>query len=122
MPRAIRFLAVVIAAAGLNSLGATGSLAQDFDCNGARNTAEHVICNSTDLKQLDERMARAYGRLWARYSNAPYTSQDLASLRSTQREFLGSRDSCGANVRCIRGAYLDQIAFLTNRGRTAGRY
>jgi len=114
-------LRVVIAAAGQYFVGVTGGHAQDFDCGRARTPAERTICGSAELSRLDERMARAYGRLWSLYATGSGTDWERASLRTTQREFLAARDGCGDALRCLRLAYLSRIALLDGRINVAAR-
>ncbi len=90
--------------------GGTSALATDFSCRSASTTAENTICAHANLSSLDDQMARIYGRLWAEYN-----TRDRVQLRSEQRRFLGYRDACGRDVRCIKGAYLDQISVLDTK-------
>jgi uncharacterized protein len=107
-----KFLAAVIAAAGLNFLTATGGHAQDFDCATARNATERAICDSRSLKRADEKMAQAYGRLWSAMSARNFAGSAFIRLRNEQREFLANRDTCGGSSRCIGHAYDGRIEEL----------
>lgn len=89
---------------------ATPTKAADFSCDAATLAAEQTICADPRLSRLDDRMAITYGRLWA----VAGTRERLA-LRSAQQRFLGYRNSCNWDARCIRDAYLDQIGVLDNR-------
>jgi uncharacterized protein len=107
-----KFLAALIAAAGLNFMTATGGHAQDFDCATARNATERAICDSRSLKRADEKMARTYGRLWSAMSSRNFADSAFVRLRDEQREFLRDRDSCGGSSRCIGHAYDGRIEEL----------
>ena len=89
---------------------ATPAGAVDFSCRDASNAAERAICADARLSQLDDRMATVYGRLW---SVSDHRSR--LALRDRQRRFLDSRNACGWNTGCIRGAYLDQISVLDGK-------
>ena len=91
--------------------------AQEFDCQRARTASERAICRSDRLGGLDERMSALYSELRAAYGNR-YQRNDL---KMYQRQFLDARDSCGRDVECIRGAYLDQISVLESRLEQAYR-
>jgi uncharacterized protein len=107
-----KFLAAVIAAAGLNFLTATGGHAQDFDCATARNATERAICDSRSLRRTDGKMAEAYGRLWSLYERKNFAGSAFIRLRNEQREFLRDRDTCGGSSRCIGHAYDRRIEEL----------
>ena len=114
MPR----LATLIAAAVLACLAAAPARALDFDCTTARAPTETAICSSPVLSQLDERMARFYGWLWAALDDT-----QRVSLRSEQRKFLAKRDACAEDMLCLRSSYLARIDDLSARLRqtTAAR-
>lgn len=91
--------------------------AQEFDCQRARTASERTICRSDRLAGLDERMSALYSELKSAYDNR-YQRNDL---KMYQRRFLDARDSCGRDIECIRGAYLDQISVLESRLEQAYR-
>ncbi len=69
---------------------------------GPLNAAERTICGTDELARLDRRLAEIYGSL-----RSADTRQD-AWLRS-------DRDACGADVACLRAAYVDRIRLLRIR-------
>ncbi len=91
-------------------LAAVPASATDFSCGQASNAAQRTICNHANLSALDDRMAHSYGRLWQHYEY-----RERLQLRSEQRRFLSFRDTCGRDVLCIEGAYLDQISLLDSK-------
>jgi uncharacterized protein len=115
-------LAAAISAGALLALAAmAGSVrpaaAQEFDCRNAEFASERTICGSDRLSALDERMSALYADLKAAYGNR-YQRNDL---KAYQRQFLDARDSCGRDIECIKGAYLDQISVLETRLEQAYR-
>lgn len=86
--------------------------AASFDCydDSRLNAAERRICASTTLGRLDERLDSWYRRALVR---ARYFDQ-TGEIRSAQREWLASRNGCGANLRCIRRHYVTRIRQLEN--------
>jgi uncharacterized protein len=115
-------LAAAVAAGSLLALaifaGAVRpAAAQEFDCQRARTASERTICRIDRLAGLDERMSALYSELKAAYDNRSQRSD----LKIYQRRFLDARDSCGRDIECIRGAYLDQISVLESRLEQAYR-
>ncbi len=69
---------------------------------GPLNAAERAVCDTPELSRLDARLAEVYGR--------------LRSADSGQDTWLrGERDGCGADVTCLRAAYVDRIRVLRLR-------
>lgn len=93
----------------------TGAKAQSYSCKAATETAERVICKNERLRNLDERMSQIYRDLM----QALTREDQREGLRDYQVNFLNTRDACGRNVSCIKGAYLDQIDVLKARLRYA---
>ncbi len=89
--------------------------AQGFNCRLASQSSERAICANARLGGLDQRMNRLYAKLMARLDR----DDQREGLRDYQLRFLSSRDSCGRDVSCIKGAYLDQIDVLASRLRYA---
>ena len=91
---------------------ATPASAQSFSCMETYrlNATEKRICRSRWLGNLDERLAFWYGRAMTR---AKYFDQ-TSSVRSAQRNWISSRNSCGARFWCIRGHYVRRINELRN--------
>lgn len=93
------------------ALGATPAAAKpSFSCRGALNAAERTICRNQALAALDRELAYWYRRAKLRAGYFDQTSW----LRSEQRSWLSSRNSCGSDVLCIRVEYIERINTLQN--------
>jgi uncharacterized protein len=111
-------LSVVVLASALTCVltaAASPAAAQSFNCRRASEPAERAICTNARLGGLDQRMSRLYAKLMARLDR----DDQRDGLRDYQMRFLSSRDRCGSDVSCIKGAYLDQIDVLASRLRYA---
>ncbi len=86
--------------------------AQSFSCmeTYTLNATEKRICRSRSLGNLDERLAFWYGRAMTRSKYFDQTS----SVRSAQRSWIVSRNSCSARYWCIRRHYVRRIKELRN--------
>ena len=102
-------LAAGIATAAIMVISTSAS-ATDFSCYETTNAAERTICSDARLGKLDDWMATVYGKLW---SVSGFRSR--LALRDEQHRFLGARNHCGRDARCIRDAYLDQISVLDSK-------
>jgi len=69
-----------------------------------------VVCANPQLSALDSRMAQMVCQA---VSNAVPSFRRI--IQRDQLSWLGKRNGCGANVRCLRAAYTGQIAALLNR-------
>lgn len=109
----------LVASATLAALALPGdaATAQEFDCRNAVLASERTICRNDDLSALDEQMSGLYTELMDTHSSRGQRDD----LRRYQRRFLAARDACGRDVRCIKGAYLDQISVLEARLERAYR-
>ncbi|MDJ0629858.1 MAG: hypothetical protein QNJ44_16490 [Rhodobacter sp.] len=80
-------------------------------CGAARlNLTEQTICGNRTLANLDAAMTAVYGAARAR----PNDPEQVNWLR-------GTRDACGSDARCIRGAYVQRIVELGERLRLEGK-
>ena len=80
-------------------------------CGTARlNLTEQTICDTVLLANLDAALQATYGAARAR-GNDP---EQLNWLR-------GQRDACGADLRCIRQAYVQRLIELGERLRLEGK-
>ena len=82
-----------------------------YDCGKARQVAAIVVCASLELSTLDRQLAAAYGAAVAK-ADAPAA----ASLKATQREWIGARNACGADAGCITALYQRRLAVLVDMG------
>jgi uncharacterized protein YecT (DUF1311 family) len=91
-----------------------------FDCKSTKNPNEKLICQSTELSELDNRMVVGFDAVMNLLN-----SGDRQELRSDQREWLKDRLDCDDDFLCTKGAYESRIqklnsiaAKLTNRARS----
>ena len=98
---AVRVVTILAALAGPAGAGPS------FDCHTNKSLTEQVICADAQLGDLDTEMANLYFRL-ANDSRG----RDYQQLQAEQRDWLKERDSCGADVGCLRAIYRDRIEVL----------
>lgn len=75
-----------------------------FDCTQATSATALAICGNADLSELDRQMAILY------YSRTDYAADQ--AVRDTQRAWIRGRDTCQADVACLRAAYSARIQQL----------
>jgi len=73
-----------------------------FACAKAHNASERTICASATLAGYDRSVAAAYRFALQR------TGDDANSLRRTQRQWIESRDACGADADCLTDSMRDR--------------
>lgn len=78
-----------------------------FDCARASIAAEHAICASVRLADLDRQLGDVYGGVRARLSRAAFDR-----VRAEQRGWISQRDGCGADAACLERRYAERIARL----------
>ena len=101
--------------AAFTFLGALTSLAAfaapasaaSFNCGGRLTHTEAAICDNGNLSQLDSHMASLY--FTRRNQLHGYMR---GQFDTDQRAWLGSRNSCGADVDCLTGAYTSRIHIM----------
>lgn len=81
--------------------------AASYDCTRAETASEVAVCDDPGLNRLDEEMAVQY-----RYLLNHLPPRQAIRLRDDQRSWMNARDSCGADVRCLRARYQERIARL----------
>ena len=81
--------------------------AASYDCTRANTAAEIAVCANPSLNRLDEDLAVEYRSVLNRL---PPRRADM--VRDDQRSWLMARDSCGADVRCLRARYQERLARL----------
>ena len=89
------------------SLLSPSAQAASYDCTRATTAAEIAVCDNPDLNRLDEELAMQYRSL---LNQLP--PRQANRLRDDQRSWLAARDSCGADVRCLRARYQERRARL----------
>ena len=78
-----------------------------YDCTRATTATEIAICDNPNLNRMDEDLAVQYRSL---LNQLPPRRAD--ALRDDQRSWLVARNSCGADVRCLRARYEERLARL----------
>lgn len=81
--------------------------AASFDCTRADTAAEIAVCDNPSLNRLDEDLAVEYRALLRRL---PPRRAEM--VRQDQRSWIAARDSCRADVRCLRARYQERSARL----------
>ncbi|HRC72233.1 MAG TPA: lysozyme inhibitor LprI family protein [Candidatus Competibacter sp.] len=81
--------------------------AASYDCTRADTAAEIAVCSNPGLNRMDEDLAVEYRSLLKRL---PPRRAEL--VRQDQRSWIMARDSCGADVRCLRARYQERSARL----------
>ena len=103
----IRPIFVVAAGIALLSLPASAEAAS-FNCHRTLIHTEAAICDNAKLSALDTSLSALYRRVLkiAAPIDRPFIVRD-------QVRWLGKRNACGANTKCIASAYTSRIEFLT---------
>lgn len=94
------------------AMTALPSVAASFDCAKASGETEKQICADSMLSTMDEILSRAY-RI------ALVHPADRELVREWQKAWLVLRNMCG-DADCMRDAYREQIAELSERAALAG--
>ncbi len=79
-----------------------------LDCAKAKSAAEKTICKSYALGQAEARMATLFG-----IATSLVAMGQRGDLRDTQREWLKTREACGARVACLTDTYETRIRALS---------
>jgi uncharacterized protein len=101
---------LLLAVSTLLVLTCDAASAASFDCKKASTAAERTICGNANLSQLDARTAGIYFTILG--SEVPAST--LGQVKYSQRQFIDTRNACGANVDCLVDAYTSQMMFLKN--------
>jgi uncharacterized protein len=101
-------LIAITAGLALNaSVAEAQNVSPTFNCNQRLNATERAICNNDDLAYLDQDMVAVYNQL-PQFVNSSRWRQ----IRNEQRQWLKTRNSCGANVGCIRRTVNRRVGVL----------
>lgn len=95
----MRRISTIIAACLTMSGAGTAHAQPSFPCGGSLNATERAICRDNTLSALDVQMVRLF--------HEQRTEPD--TLRSAQRTWLAWRNTCGADMDCIRRRYEQRI-------------
>lgn len=96
----------VEAASSAGTMPQRPTLSPSFDCAVAGSPVEHMICTSDRLADLDNRMARQYGRMTRDFGVIP-------KLVASQRDWISQRNAC-VDAKCVEEAYDDRLGVLAN--------
>lgn len=100
--------------ASLLLIGPVAAQVASYDCADAATASEHAICASPPLGRKDVIVATYYDlltHLKPAIAGMAYREFD-DRLRDEQRQFLATRNACGANTRCLEKSYDDRLAAL----------
>jgi uncharacterized protein len=96
----ISFVAAVV-------MMSTADSAPSFDCKSSKHPNEKLICQSTELSELDNRMVAIF------YSVLNYLNHaDKGELKQSQQRWLRERLSCDDDFTCTKRAYTERIERL----------
>jgi uncharacterized protein YecT (DUF1311 family) len=80
-----------------------------FDCYSAVDSDEQEICRSSELAELDRRLAAAYSVL-----RAHLDKDKQSALAADESAWLDRRKSCKKDDACLRAAYITRLKELRN--------
>lgn len=104
--------ALVLTLAAILSAG--GAPAQPVSCAKADKPAEFAICNSEDLRLLDEKLDAAMQNAAAALGDRPSRQE----LSRQQAQWEVSRNACEADISCLSQHYTDRLLELSADRRT----
>lgn len=82
-----------------------------FDCTKARSGPEKAICGDRELAALDISVARSY-RYYRKEAVSLGNKTLENQLQSQQKAWLNQRNSCNADVQCLKKAMNDRLQAL----------
>ncbi len=85
-----------------------------FDCDTRHLPAEVAVCNNADLAQLDLQLDALYVKKLKTSGAAR-----RRTLIAGQRNWVRNRDTCGANVACLKVQYQARIQHVEQQGKAA---
>lgn len=89
------------------SMGGSAFAAKGIDCLKDTAEDEQAVCRDSGLLRLDLELANLYGQAVALYGNL-YENP----VRRTQRDWLRTRKTCGADTSCLQRIYLERLQEL----------
>ncbi len=78
-------------------------IAPSFNCLLARSKTEKILCNNLTLSKLDVTVSKSYAA-----AKKYLTGVEYASLKSKQRKFNISRNTCSSDINCLTAALTDR--------------
>jgi uncharacterized protein len=99
-------LLIAVVAAGLPGAAWSADYAP-LDCARAQSATEIAICKSYSLGQAEARMATLYA-----IDMSLVAMGQRGDIGDAQREWLKTREACGADIGCLSGVYRDRINAL----------
>jgi uncharacterized protein len=79
-----------------------------LDCRNAASPAEKAVCRSYSLGQSEARMATLFGIVTALVGMG-----QRGDIGDQQRQWIKTRDACGADTSCLAEAYKARIQALS---------
>jgi uncharacterized protein len=79
-----------------------------IDCAKATSAADRTICKNYALGQAEARMATLYG-----IDMSLVAMGQRGDIGDAQKQWLKTREACGANVGCLTRSYSDRIGQLS---------
>ncbi|RUL63437.1 DUF1311 domain-containing protein [Dyella dinghuensis] len=106
--------------ASLLLIGPAAAQVASYDCANAATSTERAICASPSLGRKDVMVTTYYDLLLhLKPATAGMAYREFDDrLRNEQRQFLATRNACGANTSCLEKSYDDRLAVLR---KTVGR-
>ena len=100
-----RLFCIAIAASTMSMCGlAFGADYAPIDCTKATSAADRTICKNYALGQAEARMATLYG-----IDMSLVAMGQRGDIGDAQKQWLKTREACGANVGCLTKSYSDRI-------------
>jgi uncharacterized protein YecT (DUF1311 family) len=88
-----------------------------FDCAKARSPSEKAICGSVELASLDRSVSRSYRMDVKQYGDEGIDPAIVKWVRSSQRQWIKTRDACGGDATCLRKVMNDRLEDLAHAER-----
>jgi uncharacterized protein len=89
----------------LIAISSTGVQAASFDCSKATYESEKTVCDTPNLSQLDERMAKLFFAVKSKSNNSSEITKD-------QITWIKNTRYCRSDAKCLENSYLDRIEIL----------
>jgi uncharacterized protein len=93
------------------SLVSVAQAAPSFDCRAVALAAERTVCNTPSIHALDRDLDNLY-RDTIGQARRVSDARAVDIVRTAQRQFLASRNSCGTDADCIKITYRGQSSIL----------
>lgn len=92
-------LLLIITLTAIESYGAS------FDCSKATYESEKKVCETPNLSQLDEKMAKLYFAIKSKSNNSSELTKD-------QITWIKNNRNCRSDTKCLENSYVERIEIL----------